>query len=37
MKTSAANVLQSVRRFRDITHIIRGTFLEPVVREAFYN
>ena len=37
MKTSPANVLENVCRFRDITRIIRGTFLEPAVREALYN
>ena len=37
MKTSSINVLENVCRFSDITRIIRGTFLEPAVREAFYN
>ena len=37
MKTSPANVSENVCRFRDINRVIRGTFLEPAVREALYN
>ena len=37
MKTSSANVLENVCRFKDITRIIRDTCLEPAVREAFHN
>ena len=35
MKTSPANVLENVCKFRDITRIIRGTVLDPAVGEAF--